>query len=81
MIDIVLMRVPVTAYKRDGVPTCAVDFEKGDVCKFLRLKKFGTVEVCGFNEAKLWRRGEDGLGNIIPDKHCPLWGYKDESKK
>lgn len=29
-----------------GYPTCAKNFVTGEFCLFLRMKKFGTLEVC-----------------------------------
>jgi hypothetical protein len=60
-------------------PTCATDFIHGDYCDFFRVSKFGTQEVCLFapEDELLHRRGEDGLGSLIPDKrYCIVW--KDE---
>lgn len=61
-----------------GVPTCAMDFDRGKVCKFYMSQKWGTHETCVFAEyyGKYWeplKRRENGVGNLIPLKQCPIW--------
>lgn len=42
---------------------------------FYRTRTFGTRETCVFAEdgETLSRRGNDGLGTLIPLKSCPVW--------
>ena len=68
--------LPVKTYfTPDGEPTCAIDFNSGQVCKFLILEKFGMAEVCLFNLG-VWldRRGDRKTGYLIPGDRCPIGG-------
>ena len=67
-----------------GTPTCACNFQTGEVCEFFRLQRFGTQETCLFapdNDggiaAPLFRRlgsqGVVGNGTLIPGEWCPLF--------
>lgn len=55
-----------------GVPVCARDFKQGHVCKFLRARHFGTVEICGVTGLDVYR--DDGKGWIRPSDGCIVWG-------
>jgi hypothetical protein len=69
-----------TVYRdNDGNPTCAMNFENGEVCEFYRTYKFGFCETCVF-APDVWNglpitldRRDDGLGTLIPGSFCPLW--------
>jgi hypothetical protein len=76
--------IEVVAYRdKDGNPCCASDFKKGEVCVFYRSYRFGCGETCVFAETgaykrqqEMQRRGEDGLGTLIPLPQCPVWAGK-----
>ena len=57
-----------------GQKTCSLNIPLKQYCIFLKVGKFGTIEVCSFNEEeeKLQRR-DNGVGTIIPCKNCRLW--------
>ena len=57
----------------DGAPTCATNFDCGHVCKFLRTRKFGLVDYCGFTGGDL-HRGNGGEGWLMIQDGCPIWG-------
>jgi len=62
----------------DGNMTCAKDFSTGEVCEFYRSQRFGTEETCLFAPSSvrysttLKRRGDNGLGSLIPGDWCPI---------
>lgn len=72
----------VVAYRdKDGEPTCALDFRTGDVCRFYRSQRMGGNETCdfapigdhrGYTE-QMDRRGDGGMGTLIPGHWCPVW--------
>lgn len=72
--------IPVVGYTdKNGLPTCAINFETGEVCSFYRTQRFGCNETCLFAEvgqrglsAMLFRR-ENGNGSLIPCKECLVW--------
>lgn len=77
-----IVSLPVKRYKDDqGNPTCAVDFETGEVCQFYITQRFGCHEGCLLFELHrnlylgLHRR-EDGNGTLIPMDKCPVWSTK-----
>lgn len=62
----------------DNEPTCAINFETGDVCIFYGTRSFGCLETCWFSDQsdKKWRslqRRGKGVGTLIPLKDCPVW--------
>ena len=79
------IHLPVIRYRdKAGNPTCAADFETGDVCKFYRTQRMGVSETCVFAEtcahsryADMMQRrnglGGRGTGTLIPGKWCPVW--------
>jgi hypothetical protein len=58
---------------KDGMPCCALDFETHDVCQFWASRKMGQLEFCAYAGKRLYRRGEDRLGTLIPCAECPVW--------
>lgn len=60
----------------DGSPTCAADMSNGQVCRFLRARRFGTIEECSLvlnhdlGNTLLHRNGDEG--HLIPCDGCPL---------
>ncbi len=76
--------VGIVAYRDDcGDPTCATDFQAGEVCQFMTTRKFGLVEVCAATGRDLLRgppgvsmhdRVADPAGHYLrPDNECPIW--------
>ena len=56
----------------EGLPTCAVDWEEGLVCQFLRVAGMcGKQEVCVLMNRDL-RRSNGGCGFLIPANGCPV---------
>ena len=79
-----IKQIEVEAFTdRAGNPTCAANFQTGEVCKFYRTQRFGCHETCVFAEDNgkysdgMQRRtspnGEEGFGPLIPLKTCPIW--------
>lgn len=66
----------------EGNPTCACNFETGEVCKFMRTQRFGVNETCIFapNAHKGYTacmsRRKKGNGTLIPGDWCPLFEEK-----
>lgn len=54
-------------------PTCSIGIMKKETCIFYKVKAFGQIEFCCFSEENLKRRGNNGLGTLIPDKNCVFW--------
>ena len=79
------IHLPVIRYRdQAGNPTCAADFEIGDVCKFYRTQRLGTGETCVFAETPEGSRYAQsmdrrdgvqgpGMGTLIPGDWCPVW--------
>ena len=79
------IHLPVIRYRdKAGNPTCAADFETGDVCKFYRTQRLGTGETCVFAETGSHSKYADnmmrrdgvqgpGMGTLIPGDWCPVW--------
>lgn len=76
--------IPVKRYRTDaGVPTCARNFQSGEVCVFLdgSLFLYGTGGNCLFIESTtnqgvarykaLVEAGKSGF--LEPHKDCPIW--------
>lgn len=67
-----------TYFDSYGHRTCATDFTNGNVCAYYRAQKFGTQETCVFAPKhnkyaeQLHRRGDNGLGSLIPAPWCPI---------
>lgn len=57
---------------KHGNRACAIDFRKNEVCMFYGIKGIAT-ECCMVTGESLKRRGEDGLGTLIPIEKCILW--------
>ena len=79
------IHLPVIRYRdKAGNPTCAADFETGEVCKFYRTQRLGTSETCVFAETGSHSKYADtmerrdgvhgpGMGTLIPGDWCPVW--------
>jgi len=72
-------RIDVEIYfDADGNRTCASNFKDGSFCKFYRTQRYGTIETCAFAHKQnkyadqLQRRGENGIGSLIPGDWCPI---------
>jgi hypothetical protein len=55
-----------------GAPTCAKNWETGEVCRFLVNHKMGFEHKCQSSDLLLNRGGDDGLGYLEPHKDCEL---------
>ena len=72
------INVPVIAIFADDeqtIPTCCSNVHKREeTCIFLTTSALGTREFCNFASrmVPLERRGDDGLGYLLPGKNCPL---------
>ena len=85
------VHLPVVRYRdAAGNPTCAVDFETGDVCQFYRTQRLGTGETCVFAETGTHSKYADnmdrrdgvqgpGMGTLIPGAWCPVWPQNDKA--
>jgi len=70
-------------YTPEGQPTCAVDFQNGEVCKFYRYGSYGFKDVCSWTNEVLKRRhveGHGNCGNLIPCKECILHNEDNNDK-
>lgn len=71
--------IRLTRYRdEDGQPTCAVDFDRGLVCRCYLTQRMGCHETCMFADKSglYWRgmeRRNDGKGTLIPLDNCPVW--------
>ena len=65
----------VTRYRdKEHRPTCALNFSKGDVCRFLRTRCMGCVDTCALETKGVdLHRRPDGGNTLIPGEWCPLW--------
>jgi len=61
----------------EGIPTCAVDFGKARVCRFLGARFFGTEEVCLLTGERIYRKN----GFIQPATDCIMWNNVAEKEK
>ena len=65
----------------NGLPTCAIDFDAGEVCEFHATMKFGTADTCILDinntspPGRLERR-DKGKGLLIPGDWCPLFKHE-----
>ena len=60
----------------DLVPTCALHFPTGRVCRFLRYEceALGDVPVCMLNNKIVERANHiDDMGYLVPHDDCPVW--------
>ena len=79
------IHLPVVRYREGRQPTCAVDFETGDVCKFYRTQRLGirgNLRFCRnadthskFADNMMRRDGRKApdMGSLIPGDWCPVW--------
>ena len=73
---VVTLKVPMY-FTNDGVHTCAISWETGNMCQFLMTTNFGTKEHCYFGGISQGRnilldRAGGDLGFLIPCEQCPL---------
>lgn len=69
-----LYSLMIERYKHNDVPTCAINFPRGEVCMFYRTSNFGTRETCVFDETEMGlERTDSGRGFLIPGPFCPIW--------
>lgn len=63
--------IEIQAYRTpSGEPTCCVDHSAGQTCKFLGLRKFGTVDVCMLGPQVDLERVD---GFTKPHTGCLVW--------
>ena len=75
------VNIECVRYKdKENNPTCACNFETGEVCQFYRTQRFGCNETCLFASEINYRglteiihRRGNGQGTLIPLENCPLW--------
>ena len=68
--------ITITAYRTpEGAPTCAVNFDAGEVCKLLQTTRYGMTEVCALQTGRRvgLDRGMGGNGYLIPCAECIVW--------
>ncbi len=58
-------------YTPSGAPTCATNWEKGEVCRFLVNHKMGFEHKCQSSDLFL-ERGNGGNGYLEPHNNCEL---------
>jgi hypothetical protein len=74
--------IKITAYRDSkGNPTCAKNFETGQVCLFYRTQRLGCNETCALAERagkynQSMSRRENGNGSLIPLSNCPIWSQE-----
>ena len=62
---------------KEGNPSCANNFNTGEVCEFYLTSNFGTKEHCFFaKDGSLLERRALGLGSLIPSRYCKIWDMK-----
>ena len=60
---------------RDGLPTCCILWgSREHTCPLLRVSGLKSREVCNWTDARLFRRGDDEYGTLVPDGNCPIHG-------
>jgi hypothetical protein len=69
----VIRKIEVKAYvvPDSGTPTCCLDYQKGEVCKFMGLRKMGTQPHCMASNVDLHSRYRSYL---TPHDDCIVWG-------
>ena len=55
----------------EGEPTCCAEISKQEVCQFLGVRNFGTLDVCMLGEQKDLMRSYNHF--ISPHSECSLW--------
>lgn len=65
--------ITVKVYRdKNGKPTCMSDLPAGRICQWLRVQKFGTIEICIATDEKI-SRDNGGRGYTRPVLTCPIW--------
>ena len=77
-------------YDAEGNPTCACNFNTGEVCEFYTTQRFGLNETCNFapdsyNGLTVTMKRRDSpegneLGSLIPGAWCPLFKYEEDGQ-
>ena len=64
-------------FTEDKIPTCALNFQTGEVCKFYCTRRTGTLEYCALDVSSILERENNGveIGYLIPGEYCI---FKDE---
>jgi hypothetical protein len=55
----------------EGQPTCSLNVDTGEVCRFIGGRNFGFTSVCMLSGNDVHRAG--GNGFHVPEKSCPVW--------
>ncbi len=55
----------------DGLPTCCANHDAGETCRYLGVRKFGTVDVCMLGEQR--DLSERTMAFQRPDARCEVW--------
>lgn len=61
----------------EGHPTCCREWGRVQ-CRFIGVRKFGTVDVCQLTGDDL-TRDRNGMGWIRPAFGCPVWPQQPDS--
>ena len=66
--------IPVTRFHGpNGEPTCCILWgSKPDTCPLLRVSGLKSREICNWTDSRLFRRGDDETGLLIPAPGCPI---------
>lgn len=84
MMEKTKIEVEVVRYTdQQGNPTCATNFETGEICEFYRTQRLGTHETCLFSDPdrryqthlkrRISSKGIEGDGTLIPCDNCLVW--------
>ena len=71
------VKIVYIRYRDNGEPTCAINFATLKVCPFYCTTPLGQRESCCLSMHPLGRRGENGMGSLIPHEDCPLFAKKE----
>lgn len=70
--------ITIKAYRGvDGLPTCASDFNKGQVCLFCMSSRLGASLICNMLEKPLFH--DEKREYINPLDGCLVWSAEIES--
>ncbi len=73
------MKIEIKEYRSPiGNPTCALNFNTGEVCVFHRTTRMGTTDICALSDGYLDRQGTGDLGYLVPCKECIVWNVKND---
>jgi hypothetical protein len=61
----------------EGDPTCSLNVETQEVCRFMASRQFGLQGVCVLSGNDIYRKNNK-TGFHVPEKSCPVWAAKKE---